>query len=792
MANNEQTIEGRLLLWVTDWLTTALLSAGMVFPCLSAYGISGQYGFDLGEVLACCVFGSLAATLIFTWRHGYWAALAALAMGSLVFWRLWAHMEKDWRRSRPPELADLLDASPGALFLLYALVILTLGWVVVRVRVWWLAAALVVLPVVPAIGAGVLPSWAAMLSGFAGWGSMLLTDLFNKKDKGSLARARLLSLTGMAALILILVIALPREGYLRPQWATDARNNMIRSVNRQLSRFFSQDELENNLLSQLGLDLTIEGETLGGAPGYGWGSGTTEVSGTGMDRKEDLLHVGPRHYAERLLLRVDTDQPNPAGRMYLRGASYSTYTGTSWESGSGTEEIHPEYFPPLTAPNTPSYTMRVRDAGFSGTWYYPYRYDGSGQLDPDGRLTLEWNMDFTENPDLITSWNDLPTEEYYVSYRPGGPEDGFIPLDGVWEAEESVYRFGGVHYSDGAEADNTAAVHDPIDGVYAACLDVPSGLRGTLEPLLEEVRSQQAAADERLPEQFREPVACAARTAAWLASAAVYDPGTPAMETGEDFVAHFLEEGRGFCVHFATAGTMLLRMQGIPARYVNGYVATLDSRGWGTVLDSDAHAWVEIYLDGYGWYPVDMTPGYAGGISGAGLEGAAGEPEADAPGEDPEEELPDEDEESPGEETPEEEKPDGQVPEEEELPGEEEAEETGFAIPWKVLFGFAVFWAALCAAYLLALLARSQSRKDRDTNRSVLNAYGRYKRLRRWGCGEDGELERLAKKAKFSQHTLTEEERETAWKCLDGNMKESRVGQPLRRRWLLTVLTPLF
>ena len=185
MANHEQTIENRLLLWIADWLTAALLSVGMVFPCLSAYGISGEYGFDFGAVLACCVFGSLAAALLFTWRHGYWGALALLSGGGLAFWRLWVHLKDDWRLVRAPGLSDLFDKSSAALFLLYGLVILTLGWVVVRVRAWWLAAALTVLPLLPAIGAGVLPSWPAMLAGFAGWGSMLLTDLFNKKDSAS-------------------------------------------------------------------------------------------------------------------------------------------------------------------------------------------------------------------------------------------------------------------------------------------------------------------------------------------------------------------------------------------------------------------------------------------------------------------------------------------------------------------------------------------------------------------------------------------------------------------------------
>lgn len=85
-----------------------------------------------------------------------------------------------------------------------------------------------------------------------------------------------------------------------------------------------------------------------------------------------------------------------------------------------------------------------------------------------------------------------------------------------------------------------------------------------------------------------------------------------------DPVEFFLEEGNGgFCVHFASAGTLLLRELGVPARYVSGFYVTSsdfssdDKDGFTcSVKDSDAHAWVEIYLENYGWIPVDMTPGY--------------------------------------------------------------------------------------------------------------------------------------------------------------------------------------
>jgi transglutaminase-like putative cysteine protease len=95
-----------------------------------------------------------------------------------------------------------------------------------------------------------------------------------------------------------------------------------------------------------------------------------------------------------------------------------------------------------------------------------------------------------------------------------------------------------------------------------------------------------------------------------------YTLNTTVPPAGSDFVDHFLfETKQGYCVHFATAMTVLLRSAGIPARYVQGF-------GPGTLQDDtmpakylvtqgDAHAWVEVYFAGAGWVPFDPTPGPA-------------------------------------------------------------------------------------------------------------------------------------------------------------------------------------
>lgn len=81
---------------------------------------------------------------------------------------------------------------------------------------------------------------------------------------------------------------------------------------------------------------------------------------------------------------------------------------------------------------------------------------------------------------------------------------------------------------------------------------------------------------------------------------------------GEDFVAYFLSENRtGYCVHFASAATALMQAMEFPARFVIGYSADIpEAEVWTDVPNSASHAWMEVYVKGIGWLPVECTPGF--------------------------------------------------------------------------------------------------------------------------------------------------------------------------------------
>ena len=81
---------------------------------------------------------------------------------------------------------------------------------------------------------------------------------------------------------------------------------------------------------------------------------------------------------------------------------------------------------------------------------------------------------------------------------------------------------------------------------------------------------------------------------------------------GENVLDSFLFDWRaGHCEYFATAMTMMLRQQGIPARIVNGFLgADYNSVGdYWAVRQNYAHSWVEAYFPGRGWVQFDPTPG---------------------------------------------------------------------------------------------------------------------------------------------------------------------------------------
>ncbi len=276
----------------------------------------------------------------------------------------------------------------------------------------------------------------------------------------------------------------------------------------------------------------------------------------------------------------------------------------------------------------------------------------------------------------------------------------------------------------------------------------------------------------------------AERIASHVKSSGIYDLNTPRIPSDEDFVLYFLEEShRGYCVHFASATVLLLRVQGIPARYVTGYAVDGNIGQRNIVTADQSHAWVEYFMEGVGWRVLDPTPSDL-----QENEDPANLPDMEEPPTQPVTPEPPEETELP--ETPEENQPDQQEPSMEvqpekpledepvvniplpdilKLPGSagEGSTETPplkkqIQIPAKILWWIAGTVLAV-AVLQIQRIGRLKWHRHCCTvgspNRQALVRWYRLSALyQAVGMKMDAKLSAVAQKARFSQYTVSSDE----------------------------------
>ena len=679
------------------------------------------------------VFGGLCVV----WAAVVYWLRQAVVQGALLVWQAIANLLYErcgWGEYIQFSLDLTLQERSVAVTLFLALALsllaLLLGWAVVRARRWWLVVLLTLPPLLPGLLCDVYPSWPAFLTLCACWCAMLLTSLCKWAAPARRGLLTLAVLPCVGTVLVLLSLALPMEGYSRPQWARSAEAALVSFGNQHLS--FLAD----------------------------WtGPFSNRATFVGSAETVDLNSAGPLRYTGRTVLNVTSDY---TGRVYLRGTSLARYEDNQWldlEDGAYDEYIQaaarnmlspgvPLTFPASTMSGARQYTITVENVGASGSCVYaPYQladqdWDGAGVLPVEdsylARRRGEWTQTLAFLPDLAaTPPGTAFPEGSGASWSL--PADTDAALDNL--SRESFYR----------------------DFVWTYYLDVPKELEDTLWQVLE----AEETISGYLPYIYShgDPyhygyavpyVTLAQAVADLLDELCDYDPRAPRTPEGEDFVAYFLTEShRGYCMHFASSATLMLRALGIPARYVSGFTAQLAEGETVAVPDSAAHAWVEIYLDGYGWYPVEVTPSYE---SPDVTESASPSPSLApslVPSQAPEA---------------------SQAPDATPTPGQSAgangdgaSQTNGSALQLLRLLGPALACLAGAAAIVglvwlgqyLPKRLRTRRLSSPDTNQAVLAGYRCLTRLKKWGGTVPHEALELARKARFSQHTLTEEERQT-------------------------------
>lgn len=315
--------------------------------------------------------------------------------------------------------------------------------------------------------------------------------------------------------------------------------------------------------------------------------------------------------------------------------------------------------------------------------------------------------------DVFQSWPENRRE--YVIY---GGDLSALTLPEELQAEEVAYR----------------------NYVHQVYTQLPDDTRAALLALAEEAGLEAGG------------VGLVNRVADYVKQAAVYRTTVQAYPAGTDCAVYFLTEGKeGYCVHFATAAVTLYRALGIPARLVTGYTVTATAEAWTDVTGKQAHAWVELYQDGVGWYPVEVT----GSVGPAGNEATPEEPHQ------PAEPLPVG---IAGQARP------SQIP----------ALSTLLPVP---------LLAALAAGVVLRrnwiLRRRERQWADENHNRAAVALWQYAQRLERQGGVVPKEVEALAQKACFSAHHISEEERSACRAEVIRAAQQLRQALPRRKElWL--------
>ncbi|MGO5114969.1 transglutaminase-like domain-containing protein [Candidatus Avoscillospira sp. LCP25S3_F1] len=634
---------------------------------------------------------------------------------------------------------------------------MTLGMTVLLIRSAALTWALTGPWLVPAVVFERELSWVGLLALTLGGCLLLLTGRSHRFDRAGSVRQAWVALPPLLVALGLVTALLPRQEYQRPQWTEGLRAELEAA---------SSGLMQEGILGNLGAALP--------------GGDQVSVS---------LSSAGPRTFRENVVLEVESDYH---GTVYLRGTSAAVYTGQEWadlpeqvyENGLGddgqsnsVQGFAPVNFPALASGSSRYYELTITyPRSLSGWMFTPYQLLSR----PDEIM----DVSFVNDTHLQRDFGIRTKNVYFIP-----PEEiQVLSRNTQWEAAVAEAEYRQFVY------ENYLDVPDGFGETYRRFMEAYSDLVGSGNDhkidsviIIDSVISGSAYENRNQMISGEEPFAVlhAKVIANMLAMMTEYNLNTPLTPEGEDFVDYFLNEShQGYCVHYASAGTLMLRYSGIPARYVTGYLTKIPASGKVEVLDSDAHAWVEIYLDGYGWYPVEMTPPSEIGLApGEGIGETAPEPE-----EPTEPDVLDEEPEA-TEETPEQsiQQPKPETADTPEQPTEEPTEESGDAWvppPW-------VFW-TMGALLVVALFpihswycTRRRERQfyDSDYSGAVIAMYRHLEQLQSWGT-DPTTLQSLAQKAQYSRQGITEEERRQA--ALLWLREREKLNQlpKLRRFWL--------
>lgn len=331
--------------------------------------------------------------------------------------------------------------------------------------------------------------------------------------------------------------------------------------------------------------------------------------------------------------------------LYLRGSVYDLYAGSSWQVGKSNEtEYNSGDIIAKKVRTNPSATEDVKASikhiglisSSAFTPFETYRIDGqNAKIYVDGRNRVFFSKLIPKKAQYSIS-SRIPVVDIKLDYglisskvlfKSSNGTDSLSEvsrLDGfknnLYYSNHEVFSSGNqkfdlevkddlmmssIYYNEGSGAIN----------YYLVPKDLSVRVRELAFSILKEVKLPEEAINPMLSSRLErnangDELLKATAIAEYLRSHYEYTLTPPSRPADRELVDYFLFESKqGYCVHFATAMTMLLRSVGIPARYVDGFVSEYSGADNRVVKANKAHAWVEVYLSSLGgWYTFEPTP----------------------------------------------------------------------------------------------------------------------------------------------------------------------------------------
>lgn len=309
----------------------------------------------------------------------------------------------------------------------------------------------------------------------------------------------------------------------------------------------------------------------------------------------NLSNLGNKSKSTRTALKVTL--PHSYTTVYLRGYASSYYTKNHWSIRENKEydSLLSSYEKETSFPLTPlelfSYSQTLPYLYQTNITIEPKRADKSYAYVPYSMLP---NDSVTEVQDLYYKPKSNTNQSYTI---PIGTDLIGTDLTGAVFNSTTEY----------------AAIVDAYSAHFSEdYLTISKSLASALSPIVEALETKA----NYMPTDYPETVQ------SYLEHIYTYTLTPKKAPKNEDATLYFLQESReGYCVHFASSATLLLRAMGIPARYVEGYVISPNDFSKGSfdaktgqytvnVPESNAHAWTEYYTEDEGWQILDATPGY--------------------------------------------------------------------------------------------------------------------------------------------------------------------------------------